>query len=389
MASIHYILWGDLMSLEKLLERCGKHFGDDNYLEVIKTSDEILEIDRDNEIALGYKSESLYLLNEYEDALNLVNHAIDLYPNNWHFLKTEADILTFSSHFDDALGCYERIFEMGIGDDTALAFIRMDYEMCFRFKIDFLIDKENYVQGFQCYMKLLEASSNTKPQKEAIDEFKRMVKSRIRDNKEDKYYVLPSSVDACLKLTDFLKSNGFTQIDSNADSAFMIDVVKREFSNISSKDLSGIEMISESKFYDKINFYPQKRIVRKKLLSDDGTLLYEGYTLDGKPFGLGTAYFENGKIYREGVFDIKGIAQGKEYYPSGQLRFEGQWTLNHGYGPNAPKCGKFYSRSGDLLFSGKFKVKCSGIGWPRIQEPKKFKIEQEDRPKIIYFNGQI
>lgn len=378
------------MSLEKLIERCGEQFGDDDYAGAVRTADEILGIHPDNEIALGYKCESLYLLDECNEALKLAHHAIKLYPNNWHFLKTKADILTFTGHFDEALRCYESIFEMGIGDETALAFVRMDYEMCFSFKIDFLIEKEKYVQGFRCYMELLEASDETKPQGEAIEDFKRRVKSRTRGNKKDRYCVLPSSEDACLNLIDFLKANGFTNAGSDdIDSALRIDVIRREFSNISSDDLSDIETISESKFYDKVNYYPRGRIVRERLLSDDGTLLYEGYTLEGKPFGLGTAYFENGKVYREGVFDIKGISQGREYYPSGRLRFEGQWALNHGYGPNAPKFGKFYSQDGDLLFSGKFKVKKGGVGWPMIQEPKGFKIKQDESPKITYFNGQI
>ena len=78
---------------------------------------------------------------------------------------------------------------------------------------------------------------------------------------------------------------------------------------------------------------------------------YEGFTVEGKPFGAGRTYYMNGAIYQEGVFDVKGLVYGREYYPSGVLRFEGAYRINKGYGPNYPvygKCDARGLREGDL-----------------------------------------
>jgi hypothetical protein len=48
--------------------------------------------------------------------------------------------------------------------------------------------------------------------------------------------------------------------------------------------------------------------------------VYEGYTLNDKPCGEGTSYYPNGKIFQEGIFDIKGLIKGAEYYPNGNIR---------------------------------------------------------------------
>ena len=51
--------------------------------------------------------------------------------------------------------------------------------------------------------------------------------------------------------------------------------------------------------------------VWNKLYYKSGKVIYEGYTLNGKPYGAGTAYYVNGNMYREGVFDIKGLVFGR------------------------------------------------------------------------------
>lgn len=132
---------------------------------------------------------------------------------------------------------------------------------------------------------------------------------------------------------------------------------------------------------------PKNKIVYRQLHDEEGNLVYEGYTINHSPYGFGKAYFANGDLYREGIFDIKGIVQGKEYYPSGQLRFEGQWCLTRGYGPNAPCDGNAYDENGDLIFSGRFEIRRGGVGWPMIQNPKGFPLEQKQRPKIDYYRS--
>ena len=139
--------------------------------------------------------------------------------------------------------------------------------------------------------------------------------------------------------------------------------------------------MSEAEFMKRINCRPAT--AQSKLYDDDGNLLYEGYLLNDRPYGLGTVYFANGNKYQEGVFDFKGLVQGREYYPSGQLRFEGTFVMNTAYGPNFPRLGSLYDEDGRLVFSGKFEVKRGGVGYPMMKYPRFSPCS--DRPEIKYF----
>ena len=127
-------------------------------------------------------------------------------------------------------------------------------------------------------------------------------------------------------------------------------------------------------------------IVYMRLMNKDGTLLYEGDTLFDKPYGKGKTYFSNGKLYQEGEFGIKGLISGKEYYPSGNIRFEGTYAINQGYGPNYPIAGKCYDDAGQLYYEGKIQCKFGGVGYPTVSTPEKYgPIAQSNRPDISYF----
>ena len=118
-----------------------------------------------------------------------------------------------------------------------------------------------------------------------------------------------------------------------------------------------------------------------------GTLLYEGFTIDDKPHGAGCAFFANGKKYKEGVFDCKGLVYGREYYSNGEVRFEGAYEICHGYGPNYPIYGSFYSKDGEEAFKGKFSLKFGGVGYPMVTSPEEYgPVPCGDGPDIHYWS---
>ena len=120
----------------------------------------------------------------------------------------------------------------------------------------------------------------------------------------------------------------------------------------------------------------------KQLFSNKGKLVYEGYTLNDKPCGEGTAYYPDGKIYQEGIFDIKGLIKGTEYYPNGKIRFKGEYKINRGYGPNYPVGGTCYNKKGEPIHGG-VHVERSGSGYPLIRWPEGCeKIPREKHPDI-------
>ena len=80
----------------------------------------------------------------------------------------------------------------------------------------------------------------------------------------------------------------------------------------------------------------------KTFYDDNGNIVYEGNTYNGKAYGQGKVFWSNGNIYQEGEFGLKGLINGTEYYSNGQPRFKGTFSVNRAYGPNAPVEGEFY-----------------------------------------------
>ena len=203
------------------------------------------------------------------------------------------------------------------------------------------------------------------------------------------YIVKPDCVQDENELIEFLKSNDFTYNHDfednslNRDYLIVVNVIYRSYFMIDKFYIAEKPMPPEE-FYRKIRYHPKERIEYKKLYSDECDLLYEGYTVNNKPYGLGTLYFANGNKYQEGIFYIKGLSEGKEYYPNGQVKFEGVWNTTRGYGPNAPRKGNFYGTDGKLIFSGEFEIKRGGVGYPMIKYPKNYRNVEKERPKIEY-----
>lgn len=191
-------------------------------------------------------------------------------------------------------------------------------------------------------------------------------------------FVKLTSDESKVELLKFLADNDFTQLSGDDVSGnLLIDIYERTFRSVSNKR----NCMSESEFYKRVNYSPDSRITRKRLFDDECNLLYEGNTFCDRPYGLGTLYFANGNKYQEAIFDVKGFVEGREYYPTGQLRFEGKYVICTGYGPNYPSFGRIYDEDGNLQFNGLFSVQRTGIGYPRIKNPEGYRIFQKDRPK--------
>ena len=105
------------MGVKELIDECKRLYFEDDYLGVIGICDEILKHDANNQKALGYKARCLYLLDECEDALMLLNNAIILYPQNDYFLSIKADVFMHYEEYGKAVECFEEILKMGISLD--------------------------------------------------------------------------------------------------------------------------------------------------------------------------------------------------------------------------------------------------------------------------------
>ncbi|ALT68269.1 hypothetical protein [Methanobrevibacter millerae] len=203
------------------------------------------------------------------------------------------------------------------------------------------------------------------------------------------YVIKPTSNSAEKKLIEFIKFNGFNHALKFENShtidnrLLVINVIRKTYFYIDKHNLSS-NLINEKTFYENVNYYPKGKIMHKKIFTKDDNLLYEGYTINNKPFGFGILYYSNGNKYWEGIFDYKGIIQGKEYYSNGKLRFEGIWKVTSGYCKDTPERGNLFNKEGELIFSGKFELKRGGVGYLMVKHPKIYYELEEDSPKIEF-----
>ena len=106
---------------------------------------------------------------------------------------------------------------------------------------------------------------------------------------------------------------------------------------------------------------------------------------DGMPYKLyaGVRFYKDGTVYQEGIFQWGGLYYGRMFYPSGKLKFIGQFNDKHGtitgkqtvgyYGPSYPVEATFYSEDGEILYQGKFQIQKQGsIGYPKVIVPEGF-----------------
>lgn len=116
-----------------------------------------------------------------------------------------------------------------------------------------------------------------------------------------------------------------------------------------------------------------------KIYYESGELLYEGGCVKLMsrhicPCGIGIQYYKDGTIKKQGLFQRRGLVCGRLYYPSGKLRFEGYFCSDRevGYGPVYPTSGIFYNEDGSINYEGDFEIKKRGLGYPTVVIPENF-----------------
>ena len=95
------------MTIQDLLDKCEKAYFQDDFKRLLKLSDEVLSIDSKNQIAIGYKSISLCFLNQPKKALEILQKAIELYPNNYYLKNNEAIAYYELGDYENSLKCCE------------------------------------------------------------------------------------------------------------------------------------------------------------------------------------------------------------------------------------------------------------------------------------------
>lgn len=90
-------------------------------------------------------------------------------------------------------------------------------------------------------------------------------------------------------------------------------------------------------------------------------------------------FYPDGKVKKVGYAVTAGLCEGRVYYPSGVLQYEGtffkkgEFPGSGYYGPTYPTQGRFYSELGELVYEGQAKIKKIGNAfWPVVVFPEGF-----------------
>ena len=93
------------MNLEDKLHECDELYYELDFKGLIEKCDEILEEFPDNQNAMGYKGISHCFLDEYDEALKVLEKGVELYPNNY-YLKNNLALVYYD------LGEYEKSLQL-------------------------------------------------------------------------------------------------------------------------------------------------------------------------------------------------------------------------------------------------------------------------------------
>ena len=97
--------------IEPLLDKCEALYNHGDYENLIKTCDEVLEIEKEDPISMNYKAISLYYLGKYDEALGILDHCLKLHPTNHYTLNNKALVYIAQGEYEKALECCEKGLE--------------------------------------------------------------------------------------------------------------------------------------------------------------------------------------------------------------------------------------------------------------------------------------
>ncbi|WP_405268038.1 tetratricopeptide repeat protein [Methanobrevibacter sp.] len=133
------------MTIQKLLDKCEDAYIEEDFKTLLGLCDEVLGMDPDNQTAIGYKSVSCCFLGHPEKAVEILEEAIERYPNNY-YMKNNLSM----AYYD--LGEYEMSLECC---DEGLKIKEFDWLVENRIKALLKLDRTD--EAIECYEKTHES----------------------------------------------------------------------------------------------------------------------------------------------------------------------------------------------------------------------------------------
>lgn len=98
---------GDEMNFEEMLNECNDAFAEMEFERLIELCDGILEECPDNHNAMGYKGISLCFLGRPEEALEILERAVELHPDIYYLYNNLAMVYFDLGEYEKSLKCCE------------------------------------------------------------------------------------------------------------------------------------------------------------------------------------------------------------------------------------------------------------------------------------------
>ena len=97
----------DDITLNDLLRKCDEAYEGEDFKGLIELCDEILDRYPNNQNAMGYKGISLCFLNRLDEALEILEKAVELYPDNYYLNNNLAMVYYDMGEYEKSLQCCE------------------------------------------------------------------------------------------------------------------------------------------------------------------------------------------------------------------------------------------------------------------------------------------
>ena len=149
-----------IISLENQINECDELYQKSDFRGLIKKCDEILKQFPENPNSMGYKGISHCFLDEYDEAMKILNRGMELYPDNYYLKNNLAMVYYDLGDFEKSLELCEEGLKIKkfdwLCDNKLRALVRlgrMDEAIEFDRTLDFDFDLDGCFLMRECLVK--------------------------------------------------------------------------------------------------------------------------------------------------------------------------------------------------------------------------------------------
>lgn len=280
------------MDLTKEIEKCDELYENGKYSALIEKCDEILDENPDTQQAMGYKGIALLFLGQCDDAMEVLERGVELYPENYYLKNNLAMVYYEKGDYETAL----KLCEEGLKIKDFDWLCENKYRCLLRLgRFDEAIEFEDSIEHHDLPLICVFLE-------EGMEEPELEYHLRILKDNPDDYYSItivkmnsaklgrkPDVGDHYLKWIDLIEDDG-SQITVKGDDEKLVEYASFEIKNLTSRLEDDSGMIEKSLYalHDELPEYSDEEfsaIISRLVEVGYLTKTSDGHVkLTGKPF---------------------------------------------------------------------------------------------------------